>query len=136
MDRKILVTYASKYGATQEIAEKIADVLRTAGLPVDIFPVNTVRDITAYQAVILGSGVYIGQWNNEAAAFFRANEKNLANRPVWLFSSGPRGETRCWWTGGVYLPPCSPSPIDPPRDIAVFTVLSTRTRLTLSKNGR
>ena len=91
MDRKILVTYASKYGATAEIAGKIGDVLRQTGLQVDLFSVDGVRDLAPYQAVILGSGVYIGQWNKEAAAFLLANEKSLADRQVWLFSSGPTG---------------------------------------------
>ena len=91
MDRKILVTYASKYGATAEIAGKIGDVLRQAGLQVDLFSFDGVRDLAPYQAVILGSGVYIGQWNKEAAAFLLANEKSLADRQVWLFSSGPTG---------------------------------------------
>ena len=36
MRQKTLVTYASKYGATAEIAEKIGAVLRDAGLLVDV----------------------------------------------------------------------------------------------------
>ncbi len=92
MDRSILVTYASKYGATAEIASKIGDVLRQAGLPVEVISVETVRDITAYQAVVLGSAVYIGKWQKEAVKFLQSNEKDLAGRMVWLFSSGPTGE--------------------------------------------
>ena len=92
MDKNILVTYASKYGATQEIAEKIGDVLRQAGLQADVLPVDGIRDLTPYQAVILGSAVYIGKWPKEAVAFLQTNEKILADRPVWLFSSGPTGE--------------------------------------------
>ncbi len=92
MDGKILVAYASKYGATREIAEKIGAVLRQAGLQADVLPVDGVRDLTAYPAVILGSAVYIGKWQKEALAFLKANEKALAERPVWIFSSGPSGE--------------------------------------------
>lgn len=92
MDKNILVTYASKYGATREIAERIGAVLRQAGLQADVCPVDGVREVAAYQAVILGSAVYIGQWQKEAAAFLKTNEKILADRPVWLFSSGPSGE--------------------------------------------
>ena len=88
----ILVTYASKYGATQEIAEKIGEVLRQAGLQVDILPVASIRNLAAYEAVSLGSAVYIGKWHKEAETFLRTNEKILAERPVWLFSSGPTGE--------------------------------------------
>jgi menaquinone-dependent protoporphyrinogen oxidase len=91
VDRKILVTYASNYGATAEIAGRIGELLLQAGLQVDLISVDGVRDLTPYQAVILGSGVYIGQWNKKAAAFVQNNQKSLADRQVWLFSSGPTG---------------------------------------------
>jgi menaquinone-dependent protoporphyrinogen oxidase len=92
MNGKILVTYASKYGATREIAEKIGQGLRQAGLPADVLRVDSVRDLAPYAVVILGSAVYIGKWQKEAEAFLRANAEALATRPVWLFSSGPTGE--------------------------------------------
>ena len=92
MEPKILVTYASKYGATREIAERIDAVLHQAGLQTDIYPVDGVQDLTPYKAVILGSAVYIGKWQKEAVAFLQTHEKSLAVRPVWLFSSGPTGE--------------------------------------------
>jgi menaquinone-dependent protoporphyrinogen oxidase len=92
MDIQVLVAYASKYGATKEIAEKIGEALRQAGLRADVLPANHVKDLTPYKAVVLGSAVYIGMWRKEAKAFLKANEKALAERPVWLFSSGPTGE--------------------------------------------
>jgi menaquinone-dependent protoporphyrinogen oxidase len=51
-----------------------------------------VGDLSAYKAVVLGSAVYIGQWRKEAVKFLKANETVLAEKPVWLFSSGPTGE--------------------------------------------
>jgi menaquinone-dependent protoporphyrinogen oxidase len=92
MDVQVLVAYATKHGATAEIAEKIGQVLRQAGLRTDVLPADRVSDPTPYQAVVLGSAIYAGQWRNEAATFLEANEKALAERPVWLFSSGPTGE--------------------------------------------
>jgi len=92
MKQKVLVAYASKYGATTEIAEKIGEVLNDAGLPTDVSPVKQVSNLTEYNAVILGSAVYIGQWRKEAVKFLEANEKALTERSVWLFSSGPSGE--------------------------------------------
>ena len=89
---KVLVAYATKYGATAEIAEKIGQVLRQAGLQTDVLPADRVVDLTPYKAVVLGSAVYIGQWQKKAATFLQANEKALTERPVWLFSSGPTGE--------------------------------------------
>jgi menaquinone-dependent protoporphyrinogen oxidase len=92
MGNKILVAYATKYGATAEIAEKIGQVLRDAGLSVDVVIVHHVNDLDPYRAVVLGSAVYIGGWRREAAGFLKSNEKDLAKMPVWLFSSGPTGD--------------------------------------------
>ncbi len=92
MDKQVLVAYASKYGATEEIAERIGEVLRQAGLRTDVLPTDRVSDLAHYQAIVLGSAVYIGKWRKEAVKFLKANEKMLAGRPVWLFSSGPTGE--------------------------------------------
>jgi menaquinone-dependent protoporphyrinogen oxidase len=92
MTTKVLVAYATKYGATAEIAEKIGQVLDQAGLSTDVKPVKLVRDLSPYQAVVLGSAVYIAQWRKEAVKFLQANEKHLAEMPVWLFSSGPAGK--------------------------------------------
>ncbi len=92
MNKNILITYASKYGSTGEIAHKISAVLRQAGWQTTILPVNGSIDLGSYSAVILGSAVYISKWQKEATAFLQSNEKILASLPVWLFSSGPTGQ--------------------------------------------
>ena len=92
MAKRVLVAYASKYGATAQIAERIGEVLRGAGLDVDVQPADRVKDLSPYAAVVLGSAVYAGSWLKSAADFLRSNEQALAERSVWLFSSGPTGE--------------------------------------------
>jgi len=92
MDNQVLVTYATKYGATAEIAEKIGQVLREAGLRTDVLTVDRVSNLHSYKAIVLGSAVYIGRWRKQAAKFLKTNEKVLAERLVWLFSSGPTGK--------------------------------------------
>ena len=92
MDKKILVAYATKYSATAKIAEKIGLVLREAGLGTDVLAVKSVKDLSPYKAIVLGSAVYIGKWRKDASAFLKANEAALAEKPVWLFSSGPTGK--------------------------------------------
>jgi len=123
MDGRVLVTYATKYGATAEIAERIGQVLRQAGLDVEVLPAERVGNLLAYKAVVLGSAVYIGQWRKQAAAFLKANEKALAERPVWLFSSGPTGtgdpvELTQGWRIPKGLQPVADR--IKPRDMAVF----------------
>src|SRR4030042_6082232 len=88
----VMVGCATKHGATSEIAERIGQVLREAGLSADVVAVESVTDLAPYQAFVLGSAVYVGQWQKEAASFLEQFEEQLAQRPVWLFSSGPTGK--------------------------------------------
>lgn len=92
MEPRVLVAYATKHGATEEIADKIGEVIRSAGPVVDVLPADGVSDLTPYQAVVLGSSVYVGQWRRQAVKFLKANEGKLSELPVWIFSSGPTGE--------------------------------------------
>jgi menaquinone-dependent protoporphyrinogen oxidase len=88
---RILVTAASKYGSTAEIAAAIATRLRERGLDADVRRPAAVLDLARYDAVVLGSAVYAGRWLEPARAFAHRLSSELSERPVWLFSSGPIG---------------------------------------------
>ena len=90
--RTVLVAYASEHGATREIAEHIARTLTDAGLRVDVHDAGDVRDVGAYAAVVIGSAVYMGRWRGSARRLVKRHERELGEREVWLFSSGPVGE--------------------------------------------
>jgi menaquinone-dependent protoporphyrinogen oxidase len=89
---RILVTAASRHGATAEIATAIADKIRESDIDVDLVAPEAVRHIDPYDAAIVGSAVYAGHWLQPARAFVNAHEEQLSQRPVWLFSSGPIGD--------------------------------------------
>lgn len=123
MDKRILVAYATKYGATAEIADKIGEVLRQAGFQPDVLAAKGVRDLSPYNAVVLGSAVYMGFWRKEAVQFLKAHEQALSERAVWLFSSGPTGEgDPVQLTNGWRFPTGQQAIADriQPRDITVF----------------
>ena len=82
MNSKVLVTYASKYGATKEIAERITGVLAEAGLAADLQPAKAVSTLNDYEVFVIGGAVYAGQWRKEAAAFLEENEPVLTENPV------------------------------------------------------
>lgn len=88
---RVLVAYASKHGATREIAEHLAATLRSAGHAADARPVKDVRDPERYDAFVVGSAIFYGSWMKEATNFARRHANLLAERPTWLFSSGPLG---------------------------------------------
>lgn len=87
----ILITFASKHGATQGIAERIAQRLRQLGRAVDLQPVSADVNPDGYEGVVIGSAVYYGSWLKEASDYVRRHREALADRPVWLFSDGPLG---------------------------------------------
>src|SRR3954447_13756504 len=95
---RVLVTAASRHNATEDMAEAIADVLRedlTAALgkaSVDVIPADEVVTVDDYDAVVLGSAIYLGEWLKEADELAREHAEALRERPVWLFSSGPVGD--------------------------------------------
>ncbi len=110
MQQPILVAYATKHGATAEIAQRIAAVLRAAGFTADPVDLESGPELAGYGAVVLGSAVYMGGWRKEAADFLKHNEPALAGLPVWLFSSGPTGQgdpvalTKGWRFPDALLP--------------------------------
>lgn len=123
MSKTVLIAYATKYGATAEIAEKIGEVLRKRSLPVEVLRADRVTDVTSYAAVVLGSAVYMGQWRSEAVTFLERNEQQLATLPVWLFSSGPTGDGEpSALLQGWCFPQAQQATADriQPRDIALF----------------
>jgi menaquinone-dependent protoporphyrinogen oxidase len=88
---RALVAVASRHGSTRGIAEAIAEELRGENLDVDRIEAGEVDDVTGYDAVVLGSGIYAGNWLPEARKFVERHREALGTRPVWLFSSGPLG---------------------------------------------
>jgi menaquinone-dependent protoporphyrinogen oxidase len=86
---KVLVVYGSRHGGTQGIAERIGEVLTSEGLEARVESAEHVRDIGAPDAVVIGSGVYMGRWLDAPVTFVERHAAELASRPVWLFSSGP-----------------------------------------------
>lgn len=86
---RVLVAYGSKHGATAEIAQSIGEELRRLGLEADVRPAADDLEVPRYDAVILGSGIYVGQWQREAVRFGKKHADDLRGRPVWLFDSGP-----------------------------------------------
>jgi menaquinone-dependent protoporphyrinogen oxidase len=105
---RILVSVASKHGATAEIGSALATALAEAGLDVDVVPPGQVEDLGAYDAVVIGSAVYLGHWISSATDFIERHEAALRERPVWLFSSGPLGDP--------------PVPAEDPEDVAGLVV--------------
>ena len=85
----VLIVHASRHGGTAGIAERIGEVLRTDGLEAVVVPAAELRDPASFDACVVGGGVYMGSWVKEGPEYLERFASTLAQRPVWLFSSGP-----------------------------------------------
>ena len=101
---RVLVSGASKYGSTAEVAEAIGTELRARGIEAEVLEPTQVASLEDFDAAVLGSAVYIGHWLDSAKDLVQRHREALRQRPVWFFSVGPIGEP--------------PTPAEEPVDIA------------------
>jgi len=96
---KVLVAYASKYGSTAETGEAIAVALRKRGLDTDVAPVESVKDVEGFSAVVLGVALYFFRWRGSAHKFLKRHHRELERIPVAVFGLGPIEDTPEQYTG-------------------------------------
>lgn len=79
---KTLTLYSSKYGTTEACAKKIQSELNG-----DIRSLDDVKNISlqAYDQIIIGSSVYIGQLRKPVTQFIKSHEDVLKNKPISFF---------------------------------------------------
>jgi menaquinone-dependent protoporphyrinogen oxidase len=109
---RVLIAAATRHDATREIAEAIGAGLVERGVDAETRPIDEVTDLAGYDAVVLGSAVYMGRWLKPARQFAEHHARTLAAIPVWLFSSGPLG------------PPANLVPTGEPADVTELVKLT------------
>ena len=86
---RVLVTYGSKRGGTEGLAQWMAEGLRSAGCEVDLLPPRQVKNVDQFDAVVVGGALYYFHWHKAARRFVKHHAKELRRRPTYFFSSGP-----------------------------------------------
>ena len=86
MDKRILVTYATRTGSTVGVASSIGETLAERGFTVDVKPMKEDPSLDGYRAVVMGSTVNGGNWLPEAVEFVHTNQAKLNQALMALFS--------------------------------------------------
>ncbi len=86
--RKVLVCYFSGTGCTEDVAERIGETIACEGMQVDVRPMNSVRDLAAYDAIVAGSGIRAGAWAPASKRWLARNAQALRSKPLAMFSVG------------------------------------------------
>lgn len=91
---KILLAVASKHGSTNQVAEVIAHVLDGRGHQTVVTDPALVQSLEGYEAVIIGSAVYMTAWMDSAREFVKRFSHEIGELPLWAFSVGLSGVPR------------------------------------------
>ncbi|MBY5161191.1 flavodoxin domain-containing protein [Salsipaludibacter albus] len=103
---RVLVVYATKMGGTRGLAEMVGHTLEEEGVDAVVAAADEIRDVTGFDAVVVGGALYAFRWHKDARRFVRRHREDLSTMPVWLFSSGPLDDS------------ASAEDIDPVRGVA------------------
>jgi menaquinone-dependent protoporphyrinogen oxidase len=123
---KVLVAYATRHGATEGIALRVAQVVGRGGHEVTVKRVELARTVDEFDAFVVGGPAYFFHWDKGATDFVDRHRAVLAQRPVWVFSSGPLGTEKVDAKGQDVLASTRPPEFDAiakaiqPRDMAIF----------------
>ena len=85
MNQPILVTYATRSGSTDGIAEAIARTLTECGELTEVLPMAEVIDLSPYRAVVAGSAIQGQKWLPEAMQFMKTHQQALSCKPFAAF---------------------------------------------------
>ncbi|MFW9906919.1 MAG: flavodoxin domain-containing protein [Candidatus Thorarchaeota archaeon] len=82
MTKRVLIAYGTRFGSTEEISRKFAELMRIQGL--DATVINVKKDkcppLGQFDAVLIGSGIKMGRWTKEAKNFMKKNAKALKEK--------------------------------------------------------
>ena len=82
--KKILVAYATMAGSTADVAKTVAEEIAKSGAQVDVLPLSEVKDLAAYDGVVVGAPMIMG-WHRSALGFLKRQRSALQRIPLAVF---------------------------------------------------
>ena len=94
MSKKVLILYGTRYGATEGVAGKMAEIFREKEVEGEVLnlkdlPHDRIPDLNNYDGVMMGTGIKIGQWTKEMKKFVSNFQDELNS------FKGPKGFYVC-----------------------------------------
>jgi menaquinone-dependent protoporphyrinogen oxidase len=82
----ILLAYASIHGSSAEVADYMGRILRQSGLTATVADIGAIKDLTPYDAVVLGAPIHGGIWVKPMMLFVQQHQAVLRQKlaATWL----------------------------------------------------
>ncbi len=84
-NKKILIVYASGFGSTAEVAQVMAEELRTRDYEVDVQSAEVARSPENNEALIIGSAIRYDRWLQDVTNYLNRHQGVLATAQVAYF---------------------------------------------------
>jgi len=81
---RILVAYATMAGSTVEVAQAVGEEIAKGGYRVDILPIGEIKDLQAYDCVVVGGPMIMG-WHRAALRFLKRHREAFQHIPLAVF---------------------------------------------------
>ncbi|MCZ7571278.1 MAG: hypothetical protein M5U01_22250 [Ardenticatenaceae bacterium] len=81
---RILVAYATMAGSTAEVAQAVGEEIAKSGLQVDVLPLSEIKDLEAYDGVVIGGPMIVG-WHCAAVRFLKKHRDAFQRIPLAVF---------------------------------------------------
>ncbi len=85
VNKKVFIVYASGYGSTAEVAQTMAEELRTNDYEVEVQSADVARPPEDGEAVIIGSAIRYDRWLPAAQAYLSRHQQVLSTVSVAYF---------------------------------------------------
>ena len=82
--KKILVAYATMAGSTADVAKTVGEEIAKSGAQVDVLPFAQVKDLAAYDGVVVGGPMIMG-WHRSALGFLKRHRADFQRIPLAVF---------------------------------------------------
>jgi menaquinone-dependent protoporphyrinogen oxidase len=118
---KMLVAYGTRHGSTREVAETVAATLEEHGVDTDVKTAREVRSLDGYDAVVLGTPLYMGALHKDVRALLEKNSAALEHTPFALFALGPiKADDGIDGSCAQFIEALAKLPVPTPATTAVF----------------
>lgn len=90
MSKKVLIAYGSRFGCTEEVSQKIGNILQEEGIEYELVNLRKTQSknwpkLDQFDGILIGSGIKISRWTKEPKSFMKKHKDVLNSKKIGIF---------------------------------------------------